>query len=189
MTRSKYELKVVITGDGATGKTAILTRYVDNKFTENYKPTIFENFIRRDVFNNTPIDITLWDTAGQEGYEHLRKVSYNADVYIICFCTIQKSSLDNVIATWSKELGEYDPGKPIVLVGTKSDLKNDPKYKNDAVTLEDVRKVESKIGSTQYVECSSKTGANISDIFNGVMQAGLPKKYKKLNKDKNCSIF
>ena len=43
MTESMITKKLCIIGDGATGKTCVLFRFLNNKFTEAYEPTIFEN--------------------------------------------------------------------------------------------------------------------------------------------------
>ena len=38
------------------------------------------------VFDGKEIEITLWDTAGQESYDRLRPLAYpNTDVVLLCF--------------------------------------------------------------------------------------------------------
>ena len=41
----------VIIGDGACGKTCFLYRFIEDKFTEVYDPTIFENYKKEYDFN------------------------------------------------------------------------------------------------------------------------------------------
>ncbi len=98
--------------------------------------------------------INLWDTAGQEGkislwlnygnfflnnykiqdYEQLRTVIYpGTDVFILCYSIAFPDSLKNSKNVWFQELKKHAPGIPIILCGTKSDLRDDFK------TIEDLR--------------------------------------------------
>jgi GTPase SAR1 family protein len=44
-----------------------------------------------------PINLGLWDTAGQEDYDRLRPLSYpQTDVFIVCFSIISSPSFENV---------------------------------------------------------------------------------------------
>merc|ERR1711963_1392143 len=131
MAGKNYNLKLVIIGDGAVGKTCLLTRYVKNKFTDLYQPTIFENFVKEIKAGDDNVSLSLWDTAGQEGYESLRTVSYNADIYLIAYSCTNYNSLENAETIWHKELKTHDPKKPIILVGTKLDLKKEAETKTD----------------------------------------------------------
>merc|ERR1711981_1094815 len=73
-----------------------------------------------------PINLGLWDTAGQEDYDRLRPLSYpQTDVFLVCFSVISTASFENVKTKWVPEIQHHAPGVPIVLVGTKSDLRND----------------------------------------------------------------
>lgn len=87
--------KLVVVGDGACGKTSLLTMFKTGQFPEDHIPTIFNNDVAYFVFTPTTggqseeqelIELSLWDTAGQEHYERLRPLSYtSSDVILICF--------------------------------------------------------------------------------------------------------
>lgn len=65
--------KLVVVGDGACGKTSLLTVFKTGVFPTTYIPTIFENDMSNiTVEGEGEIELTLWDTAGQESYEKLR---------------------------------------------------------------------------------------------------------------------
>lgn len=43
------------------------------------------------------VELSLWDTAGQEDYDRLRPLSYpESDVVLMCFSVDSASSLDNL---------------------------------------------------------------------------------------------
>ncbi|KAL5560515.1 hypothetical protein UlMin_036726, partial [Ulmus minor] len=109
------------------------------------------------------VNLGLWDTAGQEDYNRLRPLSYRgADVFLLAFSLISRPSYENVAKKWIPELRHYAPSVPIILVGTKLDLREDNQFRRDypaASTIstpqgEDLKK---RIGAVAYIECSSKT--------------------------------
>ena len=72
------------------------------------------------------MNLGLWDTAGQEDYDRLRPLSYpQTDVFLIAYSIISPSSWENVKSKWHPEIQHHCPGTPIILVGTKSDLRSD----------------------------------------------------------------
>ncbi len=78
------------------------------------------------MVDGQPIMINLWDTAGQEDFDRLRPLSYpQSDVILMCFSVISPASLENVYAKWYPEVHHYIPDVPIVLVGTKVDVRSD----------------------------------------------------------------
>jgi small GTP-binding protein len=71
------------------------------------------------------INLQLWDTAGHEDYKKLRPLSYpQTDVFVICFSFVSPTSLENVQTLWVPEVKEHCPTTPYILVGMKSNLRD-----------------------------------------------------------------
>ena len=93
------------------------------------------------------MNLSLWDTAGQEDYARLRPLSYaNTNIFLICFSLESRASLKNVKQKWIPELHKYDKahqnktGPPkFILVGNKADLwEKMDKTSSDYITQNEV---------------------------------------------------
>ncbi|CAO3637464.1 unnamed protein product [Cunninghamella blakesleeana] len=119
--------KLVVVGDGHCGKTSLLVVYQRGEFPERYVPTVFENYIANvQLENGRTVELALWDTAGQEEYDRLRPLSYpETNVILICFAIDQPTSFANVQDRWLPEVTHFCENVPKLLIGTKSDLRED----------------------------------------------------------------
>ncbi|KAJ1339823.1 hypothetical protein BSLG_005561 [Batrachochytrium salamandrivorans] len=78
------------------------------------------------MVDGRPINLGLWDTAGQEDYDRLRPLSYpQTDVFLICFSLVSPPSFENVRTKWFPEISHHAPSTACILVGTKLDLRED----------------------------------------------------------------
>jgi len=188
-------IKCVVVGDGAVGKTCLLISYTTNAFPGEYIPTVFDNYSANVMVDGRPINLGLWDTAGQEDYDRLRPLSYpQTDVFLICFSVISTASLQNVKNKWVPEIRHHAPGVPIVLVGTKSDLRSDEQTKNqlkikgmmfvDQPSIDEVKKT---IEARTYVECSALTQEGLKGVFDEAIREALRPKTKK--KTATCTVL
>lgn len=125
------------------------------------------------MVDGRPISLGLWDTAGQEDYDRLRPLSYpQTDVFLICFSIVSPPSFDNVKAKWFPEIEHHAPGVPIILVGTKLDLREDRATaealrakKMEPVSYEQALAVAKEIRAHKYLECSALTQRNLKSVF------------------------
>lgn len=158
---------------------------------------MFDNFSANVVVDGNNVNLGLWDTAGQEDYNRLRPLSYRGtDVFLLAFSLISKASYENVSKKWIPELKHYVPSVPIVLVGTKLDLRDDKQFFSDhpgaaPITTAQGEELKNQIGAVAYIECSSKTQQNVKAVFdaaiNSVLQ--LPKPVKPRKKRQTCAVL
>ncbi|XP_064639733.1 ras-related C3 botulinum toxin substrate 2-like [Lineus longissimus] len=176
-----HPIKCVVVGDGTVGKTCMLISYTTDSFPEEYVPTVFDNYTAPMIVDSIPVSLGLWDTAGQEDYDRLRPLSYpQTDVFLICYSVISPSSFENVTTKWYPEIKHHCPDAPILVVGTKIDLRED----KDAVCAlvsqglspikrEQGIKLASKIRAVKYMECSALTQRGLKQVFDEAVRAVL----------------
>ncbi|KAI4342123.1 hypothetical protein MLD38_026780 [Melastoma candidum] len=198
MSASRF-IKCVTVGDGGVGKTCMLISYTSNTFPTDYVPTVFENFSANVVVDGSTVNLGLWDTAGQEDYNRLRPLSYpGADVFLLAFSLTSKASYENIAKKWIPELQHYAPGVPVILVGTKLDLREDKQFLADhpdavPITTAQGEELKKLISATAYIECSSKTQQNVKAVFDAAIKVVLqPPKRRRREEQKEssaCSIL
>ncbi|KAL3852977.1 hypothetical protein ACJMK2_016575 [Sinanodonta woodiana] len=184
--------KLVIVGDGACGKTSLLIKFSKDKFLDVYIPTVFETDVTDIELDGKQVQLALWDTAGQEEYDRLRPLSYpHTDVILICFSVDNHDSLTNALDRWSPEVKHFCRNVPIVLVGTKSDLRENDAVKAELaqqklkpVKTEDAKVISKRIHASAYVECSAKTGDGVREVFETAARLALKDKNKKKRKSR-----
>jgi len=168
------DIKVMVVGDGNVGKTCMLISYTTNSFPGEYVPTVFDNYNANAIVDGTPVNLGLWDTAGSDEYNTLRPLSYpGTDVFVICFSIFSPSSFENVLKKWYPEIAQHmDSKPPILLVGTKSDLRNKQaaidnlkQSGEEPITHEMGMQMKQEIGAYKYLECSALTQDGLATVF------------------------
>ncbi|KAK6485912.1 rho-related GTP-binding protein RhoG-like [Huso huso] len=174
-------IKCVVVGDGAVGKTCLLISYTTNAFPKEYIPTVFDNYSAQVTVDGRTISLNLWDTAGQEEYDRLRTLSYpQTNVFVICFSIASPPSYENVRHKWHPEVTHHCPNTPILLVGTKKDLRNDAellkklKEQNQTtISQQQGTALARQIHAIKYLECSALNQDGIKEVFAEAVRAFL----------------
>lgn len=168
------DVKSVVVGDGAVGKTCLLIAYTSDSYDDTYIPTIFDTYSTNLMLDATPVNLNLWDTAGQEDYDRLRPLSYpDTDVFLVCFSIASRHSFRNVQAKWLPEVQFYSKSAPIVLVGLQKDRRPMRHAGDEFVTFEEANALAQEMGCAAYVECSSKTGEGVKHAFDSAVRLAL----------------
>mmetsp|Transcript_2058 Transcript_2058/g.7403 ORF Transcript_2058/g.7403 Transcript_2058/m.7403 type:complete len:121 (-) Transcript_2058:159-521(-) len=104
----------------------------------------------------------------------------------MCFSVVNPASYDNVSSKWAIEINEHNPDTPIVLCGTKVDLRDDPRSiaeleqnGQQPISIKMGDKKAKEIGAVAYCECSAKTGQGLKDVFDEAIKAVLFSKGRK----------
>ncbi|KDQ56199.1 hypothetical protein JAAARDRAFT_195389 [Jaapia argillacea MUCL 33604] len=175
--RNPIRRKLVIVGDGACGKTSLLCSFALGEFPKEYQPTIFENYVAEIRLDGKPVQLALWDTAGQEEYERLRPLSYSkSHVILIAFAIDTPDSLDNVSVKWIEEVRSIcGTTIPVLLVGCKSDLRPPPGHPDSEkyVSRAQAERMARDIGARAYKECSALKIEGVDDVFEAATRASM----------------
>lgn len=163
----KYDqlIKLVFIGDSSVGKTCLLTRFSEDRFSNDHMPTIGIDFkIRMLQVGNKRIKVQLWDTAGQERFQTITANYYKgAEVVILVYDSSVASTYQNV-ETWLKQIdqnAESDIMK--VLVANKLDLPE------QEVTMEEGQQLANH-HQMEFYATSAKSGENVESMFEDIAQ-------------------
>jgi len=182
-------VKCVVVGDGAVGKTALIITFVNGSFPADYLPTVADKFQRNVSVDGGLYSLSIWDTAGQEGYTRLRSLSYaETDVFLVCYSSVSMPSFQNVREKWMDELKHYQPDVPCILVATKIDLRDgDPQYKDkELIGTEMGTAMAHNLKMSKYMEVSAKSNTGIEPLFYDVVRVCNAHKIELQNKQKEA---
>ncbi|RDE14998.1 MAG: hypothetical protein C4K48_05225 [Candidatus Thorarchaeota archaeon] len=160
-----FLFKIVVLGEGAVGKTAIVTRFSHGFFRTDYKTTIGSQFAVKNVEivkserEKVTVKLQIWDVAGQSRFQILRPMYYRGSSGGILVYDVTRRRTFIVLQEWLEELHKA-LGKdiPLILVANKTDLPDRVVEPSEGREFADSR-------SMPYVESSAKTGEGIIDIF------------------------
>lgn len=158
MSQEAPQFKLVLIGDGGTGKTTFVKRHISGEFEKRYIATQSVD-VRPLKFTTNFGDIVfmVWDTAGQEKFGGLRDGYYiNGQCGIIMFDVTSRVTYKNV-PNWYRDLVRVCEGIPIVLCGNKVDVK-ERKVKAKSITFHRKKNL-------QYYDISAKSNYNFEKPF------------------------
>uniref|UniRef100_A0A6G1SN00 Ras-related protein Rab-7a n=1 Tax=Aceria tosichella TaxID=561515 RepID=A0A6G1SN00_9ACAR len=172
-TRKKTLLKVIILGDSGVGKTSLMNRYVNKKFSTQYKATIGADFVTKDVVvDDKLVTMQIWDTAGQERFQSLGVAFYRgADCCVLVYDVTAPTTFKS-LDSWRDEFliqaSPRDPENfPFIVIGNKID------QENRAVSSKRAQAWCQSKNNIPYFETSAKEAVNVESAFITVARNGL----------------
>ena len=159
------KFKVCIFGDGGVGKTTLTNRYLTGIFEERYQLTIGMDFyLKKLEINGNKISLQMWDFAGEEKFRFLLPSAViGAQGTIFMYDITRDSSFESLVewlTVFNKANKENSQEVSTILVGSKLDLEE-----NRTVSKEEGKNFAKANIFFDFIECSSKTGENVVEIF------------------------
>lgn len=179
---------------------------------------MFENYVHDIFIDGQSVQLSLWDTAGQEEFDRLRSLSYSdTHCIMLCFSIDSPDSLENVQTRWVGEIADNCEGVKLVLVACKCDLRSNedtdveqPNHEDDSfnpynpnanpyqqqrrlISYEEGLAVAKKVGALRYLECSAKKNRGVNEAFSEAARCALNARPKGANDNevekKGCIIM
>ena len=173
--KPQYHLKIIMCGAGAVGKTALVRRYVENKFDHNYLLTIGMDpsnkiiDVKDESGETHKVSLLIYDVAGQERFQTLREVFFRgAHGAFLVFDLTRDRTVDALI-DWHRQIMERLGPIPIFLIGNKADLTNDIEVEKDIIT----KKLIPRFGAQKYFETSALKNEGVSEAFQDIARAAI----------------
>eukprot|EP01092_Planopodium_desertum_P015077 TRINITY_DN7797_c0_g3_i1.p1 TRINITY_DN7797_c0_g3~~TRINITY_DN7797_c0_g3_i1.p1 ORF type:complete len:240 (-),score=6.24 TRINITY_DN7797_c0_g3_i1:68-742(-) len=165
--KDKPNISITMVGDPHTSKTTILKTFVSDEeatftgvFNHARYPVTIEKLSSKLVLN-------LFDTEADELYSRIRALTYKkTDIFFICFSITKPETFNNVLS-WYAEVNQLSPYSPIILVGTKKDLRSEGTG-TDAkpVSLEEgFAKSQDLIMAYEYVEIEANSLRDVHKLM------------------------
>lgn len=174
--RKKNILKVIVLGDSGVGKTSLMHRYVNDKYSQQYKATIGADFLTKEVTvdDNTAATMQVWDTAGQERFQSLGVAFYRgADCCVLVYDVTNPKSFEN-IKSWRDEFlihaNVSSPDTfPFVILGNKIDIEDSKK----SVSQKSAQGLAKELGDMPLFLTSAKSAINVDVAFEEIARGAL----------------
>ncbi len=175
--RVRTNVKFIIAGQGAVGKTTLVQRYLGRPFHAQYLVTlgvqtsVVSVNLEPLVGIQKTVKLQLWDLAGQPQFREVLRPFFAGTDEAIFVVDLSRLSTFETIIDWIKETNKHNMKKtPFVIIGSKYDL-----IGNSATSLESVIKeylLQIKEVTKDpfrdellFLETSSKNDLNISEAF------------------------
>lgn len=164
-------IKCVIVGDQAVGKTAAGITFTTNAFPGEYLPTVNDNYAMNLMHDVGPVNLSIWDTPGSEVYDRLRPLNYpDARVIMVAFSVVSQSSFESVETRWLPEVNHHAFSIPKILIGTKMDLRDDDMISHvPKVSREEAEEYAQRRGFGAYRECSALENDGLREAFHAAI--------------------
>ena len=156
--------KICLIGDFNVGKTSLIRRFVEDKFSDEYKTTIGVKISRKSVIvepNQQQINLLIWDIEGKTK-EKAFPDSYiqGANGAIVVGDRSRTETIEN-IEKHIEKFTQVNPNSKIIVALNKSDLISPEK-------VEKLKEINNFVSAPQVIQtlvASAKEGIGVEELF------------------------
>lgn len=162
MSKKELTLEIIIAGNDCVGKTSLISRFVENEFSDKFEPTK-SYYFKSKIFDvdDHKVKLEIWDAVLQEKFHSFaRAYKRGVDGILVVFDVTNENSFEG-IQNWIELIQKECPRAVVALVANKCDI-NDRK-----VTKENAEQYAAKYG-LKYFETSAKNNEGLQEVFNYV---------------------
>ena len=167
--------KIIVVGAPAVGKTSLVKKYTKGEFEKDYISTLGAQFSRfEETIENDTVELIIWDIAGQETYDMMRKKFYigsSGCIVVFSHAPDERKSVSE-IDKWVNEVRSNSGEIPMILFGNKIDL-IDVKELEENDTMENsdhnVGQIVNLHGFMGYYKTSALTGERVTEAFHSLI--------------------
>ncbi|KAI9343062.1 cell division cycle 42-like protein [Zopfochytrium polystomum] len=172
--------KIVVVGDTLVGKTALVSVFTTGEFPLEVDAPDDDIIHQFQIDEPTPTTVGVLDvTVGGGVNPRFRALSYPlTDAFLLCFSIADANSLESVHLQWVPELRHHCGDVPIVLVGCKKDIREDPDKAallahdgRSPVSSKQGAAIALRIGAFKYCECAAINGHGVKEVFQNAVEA------------------
>ncbi|KAK7104157.1 cell division control protein 42 homolog [Littorina saxatilis] len=175
------DVRCVVVGDDAVGKTSMLMGYATNRYPTQHVPSVFDNYAGSVKVAGRSLHLEIIDTLEEDESPSIRLSEYpGTNIFVVCFSVVRPETLSHVEDIWLPEIRAHAPQTPFILVGTQADLRDSDEICNmlkekgqEPVSPTQGSAAARRIGAACYIECSPGVEKKLRKIINSAIASVL----------------
>lgn len=170
--------KIALLGAGGVGKSDLTLRFTQNKYIEDYDPTIEDQYTKTFELDGRAVKLEILDTAGQPEFSHLTDYYLQQREAFVLVYSIADSESFQIVKEYAEKIKIQLSGQaPVVIVGNKKDLEDERQV------FEGLEEILKDFKYVTWFETSAKLNENVNEAFFELVRL-----IWKRNKDRNQEI-
>jgi small GTP-binding protein len=160
----EIQMKFLLIGEQAVGKSSLINQYIEGKFEENLLCAAGLDLKKKIIkINDKSVKLMIYDSAGHERFRTLSKNQINSSKGILIVYDVTEKESFEALNFWMKSFKENANKDAICLIiGNKIDLKE-----KRIIDYNEGKNFAEKYG-VKFIETSAKSAEGVNEAFYSV---------------------
>ena len=155
-------------------RASLTIRYISGFYLEDLKLTVGVDFYSKTTnFRDKKVKLQLWDFGGEERFRFLLPTyCLGANAAFFIYDITNPRTLEH-LPDWTQIIREHAGEIPIILIGANAHLLSETlrnSQKLRVVSREEGKAIAEKHNLSAFTEVSAKTGQNVEQLFNTIIE-------------------